>query len=45
MKKTGNILLASELADEYGFTDIDGRVPPAPSRDPSPLEVFNPSTK
>jgi dehydrogenase/reductase SDR family protein 1 len=43
MQKTGQILLASELAGEYGFTDIDGRVPPAPSRDPSPLSVFKPA--
>jgi dehydrogenase/reductase SDR family member 1 len=40
MQKTGQILLASELAGEYGFTDVDGRVPPAPSRDSSPLSVF-----
>jgi dehydrogenase/reductase SDR family protein 1 len=43
MNKTGQILLVSELAGEYGFTDIDGRVPPAPSRDPSPLSVFKPA--
>lgn len=43
MQKTGQILLASELAGEYGFTDIDGRVPPAPSRDPAPLSVFKPA--
>lgn len=42
MEKTGQILLASELALEYGFTDIDGKVPPPPSRDPTPLSVFNP---
>ena len=42
MEKTGQILLASELALEYGFTDIDGKVPPPPSRDPAPLSVFNP---
>ncbi|UQD70663.1 SDR family NAD(P)-dependent oxidoreductase [Bradyrhizobium japonicum] len=41
--KTGQILLASELAQEYGFTDIDGKVPPPPSRDPTPLSVFVPS--
>ena len=40
--KTGQILLASELAREYGFTDIDGKIPPPPSRDPTPLSVFNP---
>jgi len=43
MNKTGQILLVSELAGEYGFTDIDGRVPPPPSRDPSPLSVFKPA--
>lgn len=43
MEKTGHILLASELAGEYGFTDVDGRVPPAPSRDPAPLSVFKPA--
>src|ERR1700742_3716198 len=42
-EKTGQILLASQLATEYGFTDVDGRVPPAPSRDPAPLSVFNPA--
>lgn len=42
MAKTGQILLASELAREYGFTDIDGKIPPPPSRDPAPLSVFNP---
>jgi dehydrogenase/reductase SDR family protein 1 len=41
--KTGQILLASELATEYGFTDVDGKVPPAPSRDPAPLSVFRPA--
>ena len=41
--KTGLILLASELAPEYGFTDTDGRVPPPPSRDPAPLSVFKPA--
>ncbi|WP_407179885.1 SDR family NAD(P)-dependent oxidoreductase [Bradyrhizobium sp. STM 3562] len=44
MTKTGQILLASELAAEYGFTDIDGKIPPAPSRDPTPLAVFAPAT-
>ncbi|XP_038069912.1 dehydrogenase/reductase SDR family member 1-like [Patiria miniata] len=28
MKKSGRVLLSAELADEYGFTDIDGRSPP-----------------
>ena len=42
MAKTGQILLVSELAREYGFTDIDGKIPPPPSRDPAPLSVFNP---
>jgi dehydrogenase/reductase SDR family member 1 len=27
MEKTGQILIAAELAQEYGFTDIDGRQP------------------
>ncbi|KRR22732.1 SDR family NAD(P)-dependent oxidoreductase [Bradyrhizobium retamae] len=44
MEKTGEILLASELALEYGFTDIDGKIPPPPSRDPAPLSVFTPIT-
>ena len=43
MAKTGQILLVSELAREYGFTDIDGKIPPPPSRDPAPLSVFNPA--
>ncbi|BBC03237.1 dehydrogenase/reductase SDR family protein 1 [Bradyrhizobium elkanii] len=43
MAKSGQILLASELAAEYGFTDIDGKVPPPPSRDAAPLSVFKPS--
>jgi len=42
IEKTGQILLASELALEYGFTDVDGKVPPPPSRFPAPLSVFNP---
>ena len=41
--KTGQIVLASELATEYGFTDVDGKIPPAPSRDPAPLSVFRPA--
>jgi dehydrogenase/reductase SDR family protein 1 len=41
--KTGQILLASELATEYGFTDVDGRIPPPPSRDPAPLSIFKPT--
>jgi len=28
LQKTGRILVTSDLADEYGFTDIDGRSPP-----------------
>ncbi|MGY3609479.1 MULTISPECIES: SDR family NAD(P)-dependent oxidoreductase [unclassified Bradyrhizobium] len=40
--KTGQVLLASELATEYGFTDVDGRIPPPPSRDPAPLSIFKP---
>jgi dehydrogenase/reductase SDR family member 1 len=43
LAKTGQILLASELATEYGFTDVDGKIPPAPSRDPTPLSVFRPA--
>jgi len=43
MEKTGQILLASELALEYGFTDVDGKIPPPPSRDPTPLSVFSPA--
>jgi dehydrogenase/reductase SDR family protein 1 len=43
MAKSGQILLASELAAEYGFTYIDGKVPPPPSRDPAPLSVFKPN--
>jgi dehydrogenase/reductase SDR family member 1 len=27
MEKTGRVLVAASLADEYGFTDIDGSVP------------------
>ena len=42
MAKSGQILLASELATEYGFTDVDGKIPPPPSRDPTPLSVFKP---
>jgi dehydrogenase/reductase SDR family member 1 len=41
--KSGQILLASELASQYGFTDVDGRIPPPPSRDPVPLSVFQPT--
>jgi dehydrogenase/reductase SDR family protein 1 len=43
MAKSGQILLASELAAEFGFTDVDGKIPPPPSRDPAPLSVFKPS--
>lgn len=43
IRKTGQILLASELAVEYGFTDVDGKIPPPPSRDPAPLSVFKPA--
>ncbi|WP_349642702.1 SDR family NAD(P)-dependent oxidoreductase [Bradyrhizobium elkanii] len=43
--KTGQVLLASELATEYGFTDVDGRIPPPPSRDPAPLSIFKPIVK
>jgi dehydrogenase/reductase SDR family member 1 len=41
--KSGQILLASELASQYGFTDVDGRILPPPSRDPVPLSVFQPT--
>jgi len=27
MQKTGRVLIAAALAEEYGFTDIDGRQP------------------
>jgi dehydrogenase/reductase SDR family protein 1 len=29
MEKTGQVLICYEIAHEYGFTDIDGRQPPA----------------
>jgi NAD(P)-dependent dehydrogenase (short-subunit alcohol dehydrogenase family) len=29
MKRTGGTYIAAELAQEYGVTDIDGRVPPS----------------
>jgi len=29
MEKTGQVLICYELAHEYGFTDVDGRQPPA----------------
>lgn len=32
MEKSGKLHLVAELAQEYGFTDIDGRVPAAPLR-------------
>jgi dehydrogenase/reductase SDR family protein 1 len=32
MEKSGQVLLAAELAVEYGFTDVDGRIPLAPAR-------------
>ncbi len=32
MEKSGRLHLVAELAQEYGFTDIDGRTPAAPSR-------------
>lgn len=32
MEKTGKLHLVAELAEEYGFTDIDGRMPAKPSR-------------
>jgi dehydrogenase/reductase SDR family member 1 len=27
MRKSGQVLVAAELAEEYGFTDVDGRRP------------------
>ena len=27
MKKTGQVLVAAAIAEEYGFTDIDGKQP------------------
>lgn len=32
MEKTGRALVSRELADEYGFTDVDGRLPAGPMR-------------
>lgn len=32
MEKTGKLHLVAELAREYGFTDVDGRMPATPSR-------------
>lgn len=32
MAKSGQLLLVAELAQEYGFVDVDGRMPAAPSR-------------
>ena len=32
MQKSGKLHLVAELAQEYGFTDVDGRMPAAPSR-------------
>jgi dehydrogenase/reductase SDR family protein 1 len=32
MEKTGQLHLVAELAQEYGFTDVDGRMPAAPAR-------------
>ena len=32
MEKSGRLHLVAELAQEYGFTDIDGRMPEAPAR-------------
>jgi len=29
LQKTGRILITSDLADEYGFSDVDGRHPPS----------------
>jgi len=29
IEKTGKVLVAADLASEYGFTDIDGRSPPS----------------
>jgi hypothetical protein len=27
MQKTGKVLVAADLAQEYGFTDVDGKTP------------------
>jgi hypothetical protein len=27
IRKSGELLFAADLADEYGFTDVDGKVP------------------
>ncbi len=27
MERTGEVLVAASLAQEYGFTDIDGKIP------------------
>jgi hypothetical protein len=27
MEKTGRVLVAASLAQEYGFTDVDGKTP------------------
>ncbi|VTU23350.1 3-oxoacyl-[acyl-carrier-protein] reductase FabG [Variovorax sp. PBS-H4] len=32
MEKTGQLHLVAELAQEYGFTDVDGRMPATPAR-------------
>lgn len=32
MEKSGRLLLVAELAREYGFTDVDGRIPDPPAR-------------
>jgi dehydrogenase/reductase SDR family member 1 len=32
MDKSGRVLLVAELAEEYGFTDVDGKIPAAPAR-------------
>jgi hypothetical protein len=33
MRKTGQVLIAAELAREYGFTDVDGNTPRPLTRD------------
>ena len=33
LAKTGRVWLSRELADEYGFTDVDGTLPKGPMHD------------
>ncbi|XP_033122699.1 dehydrogenase/reductase SDR family member 1-like [Anneissia japonica] len=41
MKKTGRIFLTVDLADEYGFKDINGQVPPSYRRVKDLLKMVN----